>query len=163
VTRLEVTETIERPLDVLQRLLLDPQMLEAFIDQQHPTVKRVDVDRRARRSTLVWTTTLDGQVPGIVSRFVGRSFDITASLSAETGPLSIDIRGKHDGNLRGSLELDMVDANTTRITVRGDITISVGIGSGTAEKLARDQVLEPIFVEDLFPLLREWPDPPAAP
>lgn len=159
MTRLEVTATIGRRPEVLQRLLLNQAMLEAFIDKQQPATKRVDVDPVAGCSNLRWTTLLEGQVPGVVSRLVGQKFDVTASLSGGTGPLSIDIRGKHEGKLRGSLELASAGADTTRITVCGDITVSIGIGAGTAARLGRDQVLKPIFVKDLFPLLSAWPDP----
>jgi len=107
----------------------------------------------------MWTITLDGQVPGISLEARGKQIRRNRFNERRTGPLSIHVRGKHDGRLRGSLELAAASAATTRVRVRGDITVSVGIGGGTAAKLGRDQVLKPIFVEDMCPLLRDWPDP----
>lgn len=160
MTQLHVSTVIHRPLTTVQKLLLHRPLLQAFIDKQHPSTKTISVDESTGQVDLAWTTILAGELPGLVVKLVGHQIDVSGGFTVGGAQrLTLDIHAKRDGELRGTLSLSERDPSSTLVDVQGDITVRIGLGGGQLAGYARDRVLIPIFDEDLFPLLRDWPEP----
>ncbi len=79
-------------------LLLDKTFLHAFVDEQHATKKTVNVDREGQVSTLSWSIRLDGDLPGVVSMFVGRTADLHLVFDLGNGKLDMTAKAEAQGN-----------------------------------------------------------------
>jgi hypothetical protein len=164
----EVDCTPER----VKELLLNEAFLLAFADKQRATETTVSVDRDRQASTLSWTIRLDGDLPGIVTRFVGRTarlhlvfnlgdskLDMTAKANRR-GTLACDFRVEAPGPTTADSTADSADRGTDRqqgsvLHLDGRLSVSGFLGS-LAETTVRDEVIKPVFEKDLVPLLKEW-------
>ena len=158
--------------DRVKELLLNEAFLLAFADKQHATETTVSVDRDRQASTLSWTIRLDGDLPGLVTRFVGRTarlrlvfnvgdskLDMTAKAN-RSGTLACDFRVEAAGPTTADSADDVADHGTdgpqgSVLHLDGRLSVSGFLGS-LAETTVRDEVIKPVFEEDLVPLLKEW-------
>ena len=153
-------------------LLLNEAFLLAFADKQHATEKTVSVDRDRQASTLSWTIRLDGDLPGLVTRFVGRTarlhlvfnlgdskLDMTAKAN-RSGTLACDFRVEAGPTSPAEAADDAADRRPdgprgSVMHLDGRLSVSGFLGS-LAETTVRDEVIKPVFGKDLVPLLEEW-------
>lgn len=156
--------------DRVRELMLDEAFLHAFVAKQHATEKKITVDRDREVSTLSWSIRLDGELPGIVTRFVGHTADLHLAFdlcnsklemtakAKRLGTLTCDftVEGAEDGVTSGVAGVGGVNLGSGSVLhIEGRVSVSGPFG-GMAETTVRDQVIEPVFREDLVPLLSEW-------
>lgn len=86
MTSLALEYQVNRPPERVKALMLDETfvraagvlrwLLHAFMDEQHPTTKTLVIDQDRQTSALSWTIRLDGDLPPLITRFVGRTADL---------------------------------------------------------------------------------------
>lgn len=139
----------------VQTLLLTEPFLSAFISEQHPNRQRIDVDMERRTSRSAWSIDLQGELPSVVTRFVGRSADIELTFNLLAMRLALRAEAKREGLLNASLALASSEAGGCTLSLEGSLTVSGAFG-GLAETTVRDQIIVPVLEEDLIRLLDEW-------
>lgn len=157
----------------VRQLLLDEAFLHAFVDEQHAIQKTVTVDHDRQASTLSWSIRLDGELPGIVTMFVGRTADLHLVFDLGAGKLEMIAKAKRKGTLKCDLRIEPNDGPTSVgggdsepsaspgggvLRIDGRLSVSGAFG-GQAESTVRDQVIKPVFREDLVRMLNEWCTP----
>lgn len=148
--------TVRRSEADVRRLLLDERFLEAFVDMQHGTDKEITVDH-AERSTSKWTNNLEGELPSLVLRFVGRRAHLVLTLDLANAELGMEAKAKRRGDLKAEFKMIGEGPDQCVLTVDGTVYVSGAFG-GLAESIVRDEVIVPVFEEDLVPLLESWQD-----
>lgn len=156
MTGFHAETVVERsPADVAA-LLLDEDFLGAFADRQHPDERSVAVHPDRRSAEVGWKVDLQGELPAMVTRLVGRHLEIAIRfVVGEPGRLDVDAYGKYRGEFRGTLAL-AEEPHSTRVSVDGDLDVQVRVVGAEAERLVRDHVLGPILRDQLFVMLRDW-------
>lgn len=137
-----------------KELLLDEAFLHAFVDEQHPVQKTITVDRGAQESTMAWTIRLDGDLPALVTRFVGRTAELHLVIDLRAATLHMSAKAKRTGTMTCELRIDGDGAAGSVLNVKGELCVSGAFG-GMAETTVRDQIITPVFREDLVRLLDE--------
>lgn len=139
----------------VRRLLVDEGFLHAFVDLQHPVAKQISADPSAQSSTCRWTSSLDGEIPGLVQRFVGDHVNIVLVMDLKNGTLRMNAEAKRRGDLTAQLRITGDGDQQSALSIDGEVRVS-GFGGGLAESTVRDEVIVPVFQEDLVPLLEKW-------
>ena len=139
----------------VRALLLDRDFLRAFVDEQEPTSCEVSVDEAAQCSRARWTVRLPNDVPGLVKKIVGEALAVDLMIDLLEGRVDVDASAKKEAKMRSTLTLTET-GGSTHVAIKGTVDVFAGLLSGQAASLARDQVIEPVFREDLFRLLNEW-------
>lgn len=154
---IDATYPIKCSAERVKVALLDERFHDAFVGEQHPTDKAIQVDRAAQRSVLSWTIRLDGDLPGVVTQFVGRKADLHLVFDLADMTLLMTAKAKRNGKMNADFSIEPVDAANCTFRITGEVSVG-GFMGGLAESTVRDQVIKPVIGEDLVRLLEEWCD-----
>lgn len=140
----------------MEGILHEQDFLAAFVKMQHPTESRILTNNPPHQSTAHWTVDLPSDVPGLVKKLVGNAFSLELWIqTSPKGQLRLNASGKAKGFLDANL-LVQPNGKGTAVDITGKVTVSAGVLGGPAAKMARDEVIRPVLVEDFFPLLNDW-------
>lgn len=155
VASISLTCPIACPPHRVRQLLLDEAFLAAFVDEQEPVHRSIAVDRGVSQSDLKWTISLDGDLPELVTTFVGRRADLQLVFDLRVDQVRMTARAKRTGTLQCAFRIVPVGAAASMFHLDGEVKVG-GMLGGLAEGTLRDQVIEPVFREDLVRLLQQW-------
>lgn len=138
----------------VKELLLHPPFLHAFVEAEGAVEKAITVNRDQGTSTLTWSIRLDGDLPGLVTQFIGRTAELHLVFDLANSTLDLTARAKRNATLICEFRIEPgVDIRSVLHLV-GDLKVN-GMLGGLAEGVARDQIVKKVF-EDLVRLLHEW-------
>ena len=155
MTTLRLTLDVDCAPQRVRELLLTESFLDAFVAEQHPVQHAVRVDSPRQRSECDWTIDLEGDLPSLVARFVGRRADIRLVFDLRDHRILLDAKAKRDGHLSCSMHVVPAGAGRAEIVIDGSLHVSGAFG-GMAEGTVKDQVIVPVLKEDLVRLLEQW-------
>ncbi len=150
----QLTLHVACPPERVEQQLLDETFLQAFVATQHPVEQHVHVDPSTRLSESQWTVDMQGELPAVVARFVGRRARINLVFALAASEVRMRAEANRDGRMTCSLELTGDGSGGTTMTLDGSLSVSGAFG-GMAEGMVRDQVVVPVLRDDLGPLLEE--------
>ncbi len=139
----------------VKELLLDEAFLDAFVKEQHPTQKMITIDRAGEKSVMSWTIYLEGDLPSLVTRFVGRSADLHLIFDLRESKMDMTATAKRRGTLTCAFSIDVDESSRSTLRFEGHVSVSGPFG-GLAENTVRDQIIAPVLREDLVRLLQDW-------
>ncbi len=142
--------------DPLTVLDVVPHQLPDIAVARRTVERRIELDED--KGTIGWVNQLPDDVPGVVKSLVGRTVRIELRFQVQHGPeWRVDPDGL-DGRayLRSDLRVEFENGRC-RVHVDGDFRLSGGPLNVAArfEGQAWQELVKPIFVEDLLPLLCE--------
>ncbi len=142
MTSVALEYQVNCPPERVKALMLDETFLHAFLDEQHPTTKTLVIDRDRQTSALSWTIRLDGDLPPLITRFVGRTADLRLAFDLRDSRVDMTAKAKRTGTLACDFRIDSDGVAGTALRVDGRLSVSGAFG-GMAETTVRDQVIEP--------------------
>lgn len=156
MSTLSFASEVNRSVAEVHAMLLDETFLAAFVEEQHPSSKSIRVDSSVERSELRWRVDLEGDLPLLVTRFVGKTAEISLTFDLRAERLRMSAHARREGFADASLLIRSSGDSATTIRIDGKVTVS-GPLSSVAEVPARDHIIMPVLGEDLVPMLQRWP------